>query len=71
MDPKERRAIYVAMARVLAAIHSVNVDAIGLGQYGRKENYCKRQVCDFFISIGILFDLFELNFECLVRYSQS
>ncbi|XP_024360890.1 probable acyl-CoA dehydrogenase IBR3 isoform X2 [Physcomitrium patens] len=44
VDPKERRAIYVAMARVLAAIHSVDVDAIGLGQYGRKENYCKRQI---------------------------
>ncbi|KAG0609553.1 hypothetical protein M758_8G193400 [Ceratodon purpureus] len=44
MDPKERRAIYGAMARVLAAIHLADVDATGLSRYGRKENYCKRQV---------------------------
>jgi acyl-CoA dehydrogenase len=44
VDPKERRAIYGAMARVLAAIHFADVDAIGLSRYGRKENYCKRQV---------------------------
>ena len=47
MDPKERRAIYGAMAKVLAAIHLADVDAIGLSRYGRKENYCKRQVWDF------------------------
>lgn len=47
MDSKERRAIYSAMARVLAAIHSADVDAIGLSRYGRMENYCKRQVWDF------------------------
>ncbi|XP_024401951.1 probable acyl-CoA dehydrogenase IBR3 isoform X2 [Physcomitrium patens] len=44
MDPKERRAIYGEMARVLAAIHAADVDAIGLSRYGRKDNYCKRQV---------------------------
>ena len=44
MDPKERGAIYRAMARVLAAIHLADVDAIGLSRYGRRENYCKRQV---------------------------
>lgn len=44
MDPKERKAIYAAMARVLAAIHSADVGAIGLSKYGRLENYCKRQV---------------------------
>lgn len=46
MDSKGRRAIYGAMAEVLAAIHLADVDAIGLSRYGRKENYCKRQVRD-------------------------
>ncbi|KDP27835.1 hypothetical protein JCGZ_18915 [Jatropha curcas] len=42
--PNSRRAIYQETARVLAALHSANVDAIGLGRYGRKDNYCKRQI---------------------------
>jgi len=47
MDPQERKAIYSAMARVLAAIHSIDGDAIGLSEYGRSENYCQRQVRGF------------------------
>ncbi|CAI0466911.1 unnamed protein product [Linum tenue] len=42
--PASRRAIYRETARALAAMHSANVDAIGLGKYGRRDNYCKRQV---------------------------
>ncbi|XWS39007.1 hypothetical protein CRYUN_Cryun18bG0013000 [Craigia yunnanensis] len=42
--PERRRAIYQATAKVLASLHSVNVDAIGLGNYGRRVNYCKRQI---------------------------
>ncbi|WCJ23452.1 acyl-CoA dehydrogenase-related [Euphorbia peplus] len=42
--PRSRKAIYSETARVLAALHSANVDAIGLGKYGRRENYCRRQV---------------------------
>lgn len=34
------------MANTLAAIHKVDVDAVGLGQFGRRENYCRRQVRD-------------------------
>lgn len=44
LEPKERSAIYLAVARTLASIHRVDVDAIGLGKYGRRENYCRRQV---------------------------
>ncbi|KAJ7522561.1 hypothetical protein O6H91_18G017300 [Diphasiastrum complanatum] len=44
LNPKERLPIYQAMARALAAIHSADVDAIGLKKYGRRDNYCKRQV---------------------------
>ncbi|GLU08415.1 hypothetical protein SLE2022_253290 [Rubroshorea leprosula] len=51
LDPKlpgvaseRRRAIYRATAKALASLHSANVDAVGLGNYGRRENYCKRQI---------------------------
>lgn len=46
--PERRREIYRATAKVLAAMHCVDVDAIGLGKYGRQDNYCKRQVHEFF-----------------------
>ncbi|PKI65056.1 hypothetical protein CRG98_014525 [Punica granatum] len=42
--PQQRRAIYIATARALAALHATDVDAIGLEKYGRKDNYCKRQI---------------------------
>ncbi|KAJ0033938.1 hypothetical protein Pint_24468 [Pistacia integerrima] len=42
--PERRRAIYHATAKALASVHSANVDAIGLGRYGRRDNYCKRQI---------------------------
>lgn len=40
----ERAAIYDAMNQTMAALHSVNVDAVGLGDYGRPGNYFERQV---------------------------
>ncbi|KAI5581074.1 hypothetical protein POPTR_008G219000v4 [Populus trichocarpa] len=44
LAPERRGAIYREIAKVLAALHSVDVDAIGLGIYGRRDHYCKRQV---------------------------
>ena len=41
---EERGAIMGEMARVLAAIHSVDVEAAGLGDYGRAGNYYRRQI---------------------------
>ncbi len=41
---EERGAIYDEMNRVLAALHSVDVDAVGLSDYGRPGNYFERQV---------------------------
>ncbi|MEM1113152.1 MAG: phosphotransferase [Pseudomonadota bacterium] len=43
-DKAERAAMYDDMNRVLAALHSVNVDSIGLSDYGRPGNYFERQV---------------------------
>jgi len=40
----EREAIYDELNRVLAAIHNVDVEAVGLGDYGKPGNYFARQV---------------------------
>ena len=40
----DRAAIYDEMNRVLAALHSVDVDAVGLSDYGKPGNYYARQI---------------------------
>lgn len=40
---EERTAIYDEMIRVLAALHSVDIDAAGLADYGKPGNYFERQ----------------------------
>jgi aminoglycoside phosphotransferase (APT) family kinase protein len=40
----ERRAVYSEMVRVLAALHSVDYAAVGLGDYGKPGRYVERQV---------------------------
>ncbi|CAA3030184.1 probable acyl- dehydrogenase IBR3 [Olea europaea subsp. europaea] len=44
VEPKQRRAIYHATAKALASLHSADVDAISLGNFGKRNYYCKRQV---------------------------
>jgi aminoglycoside phosphotransferase (APT) family kinase protein len=44
LEPGERGAIYDELARVLAAIHSVDLEATGLSDYGRPDAYVARQV---------------------------
>ena len=44
MAPPERRAIYSDMIRVLAALHSVNYQQLGLADYGKPGNYFSRQI---------------------------
>ncbi|MBO0904016.1 phosphotransferase family protein [Jiella sonneratiae] len=43
-DASTRGAIYDAMNRVLAAIHSVDPEAVGLADFGRPGNYFARQL---------------------------
>ncbi len=43
-DPAARRRIGESIVDVLAAIHAVDVDAVGLGDLGRKEDYIARQL---------------------------
>jgi acyl-CoA dehydrogenase len=44
MEAPERGAIYREMNRVIAALHAVDVKAVGLVDYGRPGNYVARQV---------------------------
>jgi aminoglycoside phosphotransferase (APT) family kinase protein len=44
MSHAERGAIYDEMNRVIAALHSVDVNAVGLADYGKPGNYFERQI---------------------------
>lgn len=44
VDNTERTAIYDEMNRVLAALHSVDINAVGLADYGKPGNYYARQI---------------------------
>ena len=43
VDASERRTVYLEMIRVLAALHSVDYEAAGLGDFGKPGNYFVRQ----------------------------
>ncbi|XP_044296914.1 acyl-CoA dehydrogenase family member 10 isoform X4 [Varanus komodoensis] len=44
LEPSQRGGIYSAMNRVLCQIHSVDIKAAGLEDYGKHGNYIQRQV---------------------------
>jgi aminoglycoside phosphotransferase (APT) family kinase protein len=44
LQPGERAAVYDEMNRVLAALHNVEVKAVGLSDFGRPGNYFGRQI---------------------------
>ncbi|MBU7574272.1 MAG: phosphotransferase family protein [Hydrogenophaga sp.] len=44
MDRAQRAALYDEMNRVMAALHTVKPDAIGLADYGKPGNYFERQI---------------------------
>ncbi|MGK6355074.1 phosphotransferase family protein [Sphingomonas sp. DT-207] len=44
MAPAERTALYNAIVDTLAALHAIDHEAIGLGDYGKPGNYFERQV---------------------------
>ncbi|TNE40262.1 MAG: phosphotransferase family protein [Alphaproteobacteria bacterium] len=43
-EPAERAAIYDAMNDAMARLHNADVDALGLGDFGKKGNYFERQI---------------------------
>jgi len=44
MAPADRRGVYEAMIDTLAALHAIDPEAAGLGDYGKPGNYFERQV---------------------------
>ena len=44
LDACERSAVYTEMNRVLAALHDIDIGAVGLEDFGRPGNYFERQV---------------------------
>src|SRR2546423_2452660 len=44
MQPRERGAVFDEMNRVIAALHRVDFQAIGLADYGKPGNYFARQI---------------------------
>ena len=44
VDNEERQQTYDEINRVLASLHDVDIDAIGLSDYGRPGNYYARQL---------------------------
>jgi aminoglycoside phosphotransferase (APT) family kinase protein len=44
MSPSERAAIFDAANRAIAALHSIDPDAVGLGDFGKPGNYLARQI---------------------------
>lgn len=44
LSPADRRAVYLDLVRVLAELHKVNPEAVGLGEFGRAGNYYQRQI---------------------------
>jgi aminoglycoside phosphotransferase (APT) family kinase protein len=44
MTPAERHAIFDELNRVIAALHSVDYQAVGLGDYGKPGSYLERQI---------------------------
>jgi aminoglycoside phosphotransferase (APT) family kinase protein len=44
MNPAQRGAIYDELNRVMAALHKVDVQSVGLGSFGKPGNYFERQI---------------------------
>ena len=54
IDPGQRHAIFASMIGTLAKLHAIDWNKIGLGDYGPKSDYCKRQVYYFTSWTGML-----------------
>lgn len=44
VPPSERGAMYREMSRVISAIHEVDFESVGIGDYGKPGNYFARQI---------------------------
>lgn len=44
LEPAERRSVYLDLAQVLASLHNVDPETVGLADFGRPGNYYERQI---------------------------
>ncbi|MBV8502195.1 MAG: phosphotransferase family protein [Paucibacter sp.] len=44
LSPSQRGDVYSELCRVIAALHRVDIDAVGLADYGKPGNYFERQI---------------------------
>jgi len=44
LDSEHRTAVYAEMNRVLAALHNIDINAVGLEDFGKPGNYYQRQI---------------------------
>lgn len=44
LDERERRGVYHSLVDTLGALHDVDVDAVGLAEFGRPSGYVERQI---------------------------
>lgn len=44
LSRKDRGAIFASMNHAIAAIHTLDPDALGLGDFGRRDSYLRRQI---------------------------
>lgn len=66
--PSDRRAMYRAMAATLAAMHSVDPNAVGLDDYGKPGNYFARQIARWSKQWELSRTREDANVEKLVRW---
>jgi aminoglycoside phosphotransferase (APT) family kinase protein len=72
LTPAERRAHYLEMNRVLAALHRIDPASVGLGDYGKPGNYFERQIArwskQYTASVTTPIPEMELLIEWLPRH---
>lgn len=68
ITPSDRRAMYRAMAATLAAMHSVDPNAVGLDDYGKPGNYFARQIARWSKQWELSRTREDANVEKLVRW---
>lgn len=44
LTPAQRKTVFDQMNGVLARLHAIDPDAVGLSDFGKSENYCARQI---------------------------
>lgn len=66
--PETRRAMYRSLAHTLAALHNVEPESVGLGDYGRREGYFSRQIGRWTKQWGLTKQAENADVEALIQW---